>query len=136
MNAKKMATKLTKTSFVNHLYAIAAIASSLMLGKLINAWFGGLPSSLYGMVIIAILLKFNVFSPKRIQPTVSLIIATMGVCFVPAGVGVMDNLPLLMDFGLLIVLMVISTTFIVITLVGYIAQQKFNKQKKSQESVQ
>jgi holin-like protein len=42
----------------------------------------------------------------------------MGVCFVPAGVGIINHLDLIKQHGLAIVAITFSTTFILLTVVG------------------
>ena len=47
----------------------------------------------------------------------------MAVCFVPAGVGIVNHLDLVRQFGLAIVSITFVTTFILLTLVGLIYQR-------------
>jgi holin-like protein len=112
-------------SLLNHCYALFIIAIALLLGKLFAYFAGGLSGSLYGMIIFSALLSFGIADAKKIKPTIKFIVATMGVCFVPAGVGIMNHLSIIENQWLILLLMIIGTTFMVIAIVGMCAQRFF-----------
>ena len=47
----------------------------------------------------------------------------MGVCFVPAGVGIINHLELVKEFGVVIVAITFASTFILLTIVGLYYQR-------------
>lgn len=100
------------------LYSSLAIAASLTAGKLLAASIGGLPGSLHGMIIFTVLLHFQVLDAQIIKPAIAWIIGHMGVCFVPAGVGIINHFELIKHHGLAIVAIIFLTTFILLTFVG------------------
>lgn len=102
----------------NAFYSIFVITACLALGKIIAAYSGGLPASLYGMLIFTSVLHFQWINPKRISATVSWIIQHMGVCFVPAGVGIIDHYQLIKDHGITLVAIIFISTFILLSFVG------------------
>jgi len=110
----------------NMLYSIAALALCLVLGKLIAAYFGGLPASLYGMIIFTLLLHFQILNASKIKKCIEWGLQNMGVCFVPAGVGIIDHFELIKSYGLSIVFIIFITTFILMTLVGLWYQNIIN----------
>jgi len=103
---------------INVLYSVFAIFSCLALGKLYSYAAPVLPGSLYGLIIFTLSLHFRVFDADRIKSTVVWCLKHMGVCFVPAGVGIINHFDLIKQFGIAIVLITFATTFILLTLVG------------------
>jgi len=114
----------------NMLYSVATLALSLLLGKLVVAYFGGLPASLYGMIIFTLLLHFQILNDSRIKKSIEWGLQNMGVCFVPAGVGIINHFELLKSHGLSIVFIVFITTFLLMTLVGLWYQNIINNSQK------
>lgn len=107
----------------NILYTIFAITLSLLLGKLINYAIGGLPASLYGMVIYCLLLQINWLSSTKVSTTNQWFIKHMGVCFVPAGVGIVNHFSLIEQHGFALIAIIFSSTFILLTLVGLLSEK-------------
>jgi holin-like protein len=106
----------------NVLYTIFAISISLLLGKLANNLLAGLPASLYGMVIYAIFLQLNWFSSEKVSVTNQWFIRHMGVCFVPAGIGIINHFQLIQQHGIALVSIIFSSTFILLTVIGYLSE--------------
>lgn len=116
----------------NIAYSSFFIALCLMLGKLLNTFIGGLPASLYGMLFINVMLYFKLINAERIKQTIAWAIENMGVCFVPAGVGIIDHFDLLASYGLEIVGIIFFTTFILITFIGLAIEKSSAKQSTKQ----
>ena len=108
-------------------YAICAILICIALGELIYAIAGGLPPSLYGMIVFTLLLKIRWINDKKIDASIRWIIANMGVCFVPAGVGIIQHFELIATHGISIVLITFVTTFLLLTAVGLSYQKSLDK---------
>ena len=106
----------------NILYSILAILICLLLGYCTYYLIGGIPASLYGMLILTICLSLNVIKADRINQTIQFIISNMGVCFVPAAVGIIEYVSLIKSYGLIITISVIFTTFALITIVAMLYQ--------------
>jgi len=107
----------------NIIYTILAISICLGLGKLINYAIGGLPPSLYGMIIYCLLLQLSLIKPSRVQQPNQWTIKHMGVCFVPAAVGVINHFELIKNHGIAIVGIIFLTTFLLLTFVGILAEK-------------
>lgn len=116
------------TTFLHALYTFSAIAVCLLIGNGLNHFVGGLPASLYGMVLFAFTLKIKLFNAQKIQDTIKWIISHMGVCFVPAGVGIMNHFDLLKQQGVSIILIVIVTTLFLIAFIGLSHKYYLSKQ--------
>lgn len=107
----------------NALYSIFAIGSCLAFGKLCAHFAPILPGSLYGLIIFTLTLHFRVFDADNIKSTVVWCLKHMGVCFVPAGVGIINHLELVKEFGVVIVAITFASTFILLTIVGLYYQR-------------
>jgi holin-like protein len=112
---------------LNVLYTISHISISLTLGYLINHLIGGLPPSLYGMVIFTLFLHFRICDALRVKVSITWGIKHMGVCFVPAGVGIINHYQLIKAHGMMLVLITFISTFLVLTFVGVLFQSIENK---------
>jgi holin-like protein len=111
----------------NIIYTIIYILICLLMGYLINHLIGGLPPSLYGMVIFTFLLHLRVCDALRVQASIAWGIKNMGVCFVPAGVGIINHYQLIKTHGIMLITIIFFSTFLVLTFVGLIFQSIENK---------
>ncbi len=118
----------------NVLYTIFAISICLLLGKLANYLFAGLPGSLYGMVIYAIFLQLNWFSPEKVTQANQWFVKHMGVCLVPAGMGIIDHFQLIQNHGIALVIIICTTTFILLTTIGYLSERYLISPDKTDNS--
>ena len=107
----------------NTIYTIFTILISLIAGKALYSALGGLPGSLYGMIIYCLLLQLGWFNPEKIKQANQWMIRNMGVCFIPAAVGVINHFELFKNHGYAIVGIVFFTTFLLITFVGVLAEK-------------
>ena len=107
----------------NALYSVTAIALCLLLGKFIASNIGGLPGSLYGMILFTALLHYHILNANKFQASIAWIIKHMGVCFVPAGVGIINHFDLIQQHGLSIVVIIFISTFFLITLIGLFCER-------------
>jgi len=105
------------------LYTIFAISICLLLGRLANTLLAGLPASLYGMVFYAAFLQLNWFSPEKVIQTNQWFIKHMGVCLVPAGMGIIDHFQLIQAHGIALIVIICSSTFILLTVIGYLSER-------------
>lgn len=81
-----------------------------------------IPASVYGLVLMFLLLVFKVIRLDMVDSAADYLIAIMPVMFVPPIVGVMDSYNEIS--GILIKLLVITiiTTFVVMVVTGTVAQ--------------
>lgn len=112
---------------INSLYTVTYILISLAIGYLINYLIAGLPPSLYGMVIFTLLLRLRLCDELRVKTSIAWGIKNMGVCFVPAGVGIINHYQLLKTHGIMIVTIIFLSTIFVLTFVGLLFQSIENK---------
>jgi holin-like protein len=111
----------------NALYTVVYISICLITGYLINHLIGGLPPSLYGMVLFTLLLHFRLCDALRVKASITWGIKNMGVCFVPAGVGIINHYQLIKTHGIMLVAITFISTFLILTFVGLLFQSIENK---------
>jgi holin-like protein len=100
----------------------------LLAGRAIELFLPILPASLYGMMMFTALLHYRLLNAKRIQPCIEWALANMAVCFVPAGVGIINHFELIKNHGFALVVIIFLTTFLLLTFVGLSYQRQLNKQ--------
>jgi len=110
----------------NIIYTIVAISFCLFLGKLIQHFIGGLPASLYGMILYCAFLQFGWFSGDKISKVNQWFIKNMGVCFVPAGVGIINHYELVQQHGFALITIIFISTFALLTIIGLFAEFSFS----------
>ena len=113
--------------FFNATYSIFAIGLCLLIGYGINFVIDIIPASLYGMFIMAIGLKADILKADKMASSIDWVIKNMGVCFVPAGVGIMEHFGLLKIHGVSLISLTVITTILLMLLVGYLFQSLLPK---------
>lgn len=116
----------------NILYTSLAIIFCLGLGKLVNYYLAGLPGSLYGMLFYCLFLQLGWLNPEKVIQANQWIIKHMGICFVPASVGVINHFDLIKHHGFAIILSILLTTFMLITFVGLVAERYLASPEKAE----
>ncbi len=115
----------------NIIYTIIAISICLTAGKLLNSAIAGLPASLYGMLIYCFFLQLGWLTPDKVHKANQWIISHMGVCFIPAAVGVINHFELIKNYGYAIVVIIVFTTFVLITFIGLLAEKYLSTKSES-----
>jgi holin-like protein len=107
----------------NVFYTVFAISISLLLGKLMHQLLAALPASLYGMIIYAVFLQLKWFNAAKVSSTNQWLVRHMGVCFVPAGIGIINHFELIKQHGVALIMIIFLSTFILLTLIGYLSEK-------------
>ena len=107
---------------MQYVYSGCAILLCLAAGYGFNALISIIPPSLFGMMVLAFSLVSGWLNPHYLEATIAWIIRNMGVCFVPAGVGIMDHFELIKTDGPIMMAITIVTTFLLMFMVGWIFQ--------------
>jgi holin-like protein len=113
----------------NTLYCFIAIGLCLAVGKGLTALIGGLPASLYGMIMFTTCLHFSLIKAEKVQTSIVWIIKHMGVCFVPAGVGIINHFELIKHHGFALIGIIFLSTFVLLTFVGLTYQHFINNRQ-------
>lgn len=122
-------------TFKNFCYTLLAIAFSLALGKLTHALVAGLPASLYGMIFYCVFLQLNWFDVNKVSQANLWLVKHMGVCFVPAGIGIINHFELIKQHGIALISITFFSTFILLTLVGWLSERLLVEEKRSNHTV-
>lgn len=111
------------------IYSFFSIIFCLLVGKAIEFFLPILPASLYGMMTFTALLHYRFLNAQRIKPCIEWAVANMAVCFIPAGVGIINHFELIKNHGLTLVIIIFFTTFLLLTFVGLTYQRQLNRQE-------
>ena len=114
---------------MKYIKQIAIILSISFIGEILNHYLPlPIPASIYGIVILFVLLTAKIIKVEMIEDSANFLIEIMPIMFVPAAVGVMNSWNLisnsLVEYGL----MIIITTFIVMIVTGTITQALIRKE--------
>lgn len=97
-------------------YALGTVAAYL-IGNLI-------PGSVMGMFLLFLALEAKAIKPHHVKEVSHFLTAIMGILFIPAGVGLVTQLPLLSRYWHIILIAMVLSTIMVMAVVG-ISQQGF-----------
>ncbi len=89
-----------------------------------------IPAGIYGMVILFTMLGTGVLKQQQISDTSDYLISIMGVMFVPAGVGIINNIDSMLTMFPAIVISITITTILVMLVSGKVTQFFAKKEGK------
>ena len=112
-----------------------AIIASLLSGKLIAHLLGGLPGSLYGMLIFFGLLQTGIVEAEKIQFFTTQFIQYMPIVFLPVCVGVIEYGDIIQTFGIKLLIIGMVATFTTLTLVAVIANKTMSNPPAKNSSI-
>lgn len=91
-----------------------------------------IPSSIYGLLIMLLLLKLNILPLESVREAGNFLIEIMPLMFIPAGVGLITSWNELRKILIPIIIITILTTIVVMGITGRITQFMVkNKKRKS-----
>jgi len=90
-----------------------------------------IPASIYGLVIMFILLSFKIIKLEKIEKTADFLIQIMPVMFVPSAVGIITVWANLKNILIPFILIVIATTVIVMAVTGKTAELVIKHDRRS-----
>ena len=112
--------------FIFLFYAVGELLS-LLIGRFV-------PGSVLGMLLLFMGLKFRVVQPFQVDKISSFLTTNMGVFFVAAGVGLITQLDLLLQYWLAITISMVLSTILVLGVVAW-SQQKMNRYSDRRKKV-
>lgn len=119
-----------RTIALSVLQVILLFLISVAMNRLAELLHLPIPGSILGIIVIFALLKTKVIKLTWIEQGANLLLAELLLFFIPSAVGIMKYIPLLESDGVRILVVVISSTFIVMLSSGLIAS-KITKRKES-----
>ncbi len=89
-----------------------------------------IPAGIYGMIILFLLLCTKIIKPENISDTGNYLISVMGVMFVPAGVGIMNNFGVIYSMLGAIIISVAMITIAVMFVSGKVTEFFIKKEEE------
>lgn len=115
--------------YLRQLFIILSISFA---GELLNRFVPlPIPASIYGMIIMLLLLRTKILKLESVRHTAKYIIEIMPCMFIPAGVGLMTKWSTLKSFLVPITVVFTVTTIIVMAVTGRIAQTIMLREEKN-----
>ena len=99
------------------------IAGVSFIGELLYALLPfPIPASVYGLVIMVVLLMTKIVKLEMIEETADFLISMMGIFFVPSSVGLMTSFGVIQGNVIQLLVMCAVSTVIVMIVTGTVAQ--------------
>lgn len=91
-----------------------------------------IPGSIYGMIILLLLLCLGIIEVKQIKEISDFLIEVLPVLFIPASVGIISQLEQIKNIWFQIIIITIISTMITMVVTGIVSQSiiKYKKKKK------
>ena len=123
---------MTKEGFLLHLLRQFAIILTIsLIGEALSFLIPlPIPASIYGILILLILLISGKLKVESVKAVSSFLIAIMPVMFIPAAVGLMDSFSLLAENLLAYTVILIVSTAAVMVVSGRVTQHVIRKAKE------
>ena len=119
---------------MKHFAQIAIIAAVSFAGELLNYLIPlPIPGSIYGLVLMLILLISGAFRVEQVKTTGDWLLSLMPVMFVGPVVGLIDSFDSYKDFLLPLVIIIPVTTLLTMAVTGRTVQWLISLQKRKEE---
>jgi len=92
-----------------------------------------IPASIYGLVIMLIVLKTGIIKLEHVKNAAAFLIEIMPLMFIPAAVGILVSWDALKDIFIPIIFITIITTIIVMVVSGRITQFTIRTEKRKEK---
>ncbi|MBI5973196.1 holin-like protein [Staphylococcus caledonicus] len=113
--------KLAKT--YNFFQQALTIAIVLFISKIIESFIPfPMPASVIGLVLLFILLCTGIVKLGQVEGVGTALTNNISFLFVPAGVSVINSLPILSQHPILIILLIVISTLLLLICVGFVSQ--------------
>lgn len=96
-----------------------------LIGEVLSiliASFIAIPGSVIGLVLLFLALQLNVLKVEQVDEVGTWLTSSMGIFFVPAGVGLMTNFGVLADTWWQLLIIMVVTTILMMIFVGKVVQ--------------
>ena len=90
-----------------------------------------IPGSIYGLLLMFVLLLTKVIKVENVKDVGEFLIEIMSLMFIPAGVGLMASWGELQGFLVPLLVITVSTTFIVIFVTGKVTDFMMDRKEKT-----
>lgn len=108
---------------MKYIFQLFIILVVSFIGELIHYFVPlPIPASIYGLVIMFLLLETKIIKLSMVKETSSYILGIMTIFFVPPCVGFINAFPLMKQFGIQFLVIGIGTTVLVMIATGWVTQ--------------
>ena len=108
---------------MKYMRQLTIILGVTFLGELLRYFIPlPVPAGIYGLVLMFVFLLTGVIKPEQVKETAGFLTEIMILMFIPAAVGLLDNLEFLRPILLPIAVMIVVSTSLVIGVTGRTAQ--------------
>lgn len=113
---------------MKYMMQLAIIFAIATVGEFLNLLLPfPIPASIYGLCILFFLLSSGLLKLEKIHETGRFLIEIMPVMFIPAAVGLISSYEVLAPALFPILLIIVSTTFLVMIVTGKVTEFFVNK---------
>lgn len=117
---------------MKHVFQFALILGVSFMGEVLNCVIPlPIPASLYGLILMFILLATHIIPLEAVRDTGKFLIEIMPVMFIPPSVSIMANLDVVKTMLTPLLLAGIGTTFIVLAASGLVTQAVIRRKRKN-----
>jgi len=92
-----------------------------------------IPASIYGLVIMLIVLKAKIVKLEQVKDAAAFLIEIMPLMFIPAAVGILVSWESLKDILVPVIIITVTTTIIVMAVTGRITQFTIRMEKRKEK---
>ena len=115
---------------MKYIFQFARILGFCFVGELLHAVLPlPIPSSIYGLLALLLALKTGFVKLEQVKDVGNFLTGIFALLFVPAAVGVMELLDIMVENALVIVLAIVVVTAIVMAVSGLVPQAVCGKEK-------
>ena len=112
------------------------------LALILGIWAGGeyissflkniivIPGSIIGMILLFVLLQFKIVKLDKIKELSDLLLESMAIFFVPAGVALIKSLDLIKDNILVLIITILLSTVLVMYVTGVVVEKMIKSKVK------
>ncbi len=118
---------------MKYLHQVSLILAITFLAELIKHVLPlPIPASIYGLVLMLILLKTGIIPLKKFRETGEFLLEIMPLMFIPAAVGLLVSFQALKSLYIPIILIIIINTMLVMIVTGHVTQWLIRRERKKQ----
>ena len=116
---------------MKYIFQFAWILGFCFVGEVLHALLPlPIPSSIYGLLSLLLALKTGLVKLEQVKETGNFLTGIFALLFVPAAVGVMELMDVLMENALVLILAIVVVTAIVMAVAGLVTQAVCGKEKR------
>jgi len=89
------------------------------------------PGSVLGMILLLLLLSVNIIKLEQIETGSGFLLDNMAFFFIPAGVGLINSLTVLQQYGLFFIAIMVITTIMVMGVTAWVVDLFIKRKHKN-----